>query len=410
MTKEYAIEWSKVNSCGVGVSGGKKKILLDNLPRGGKYLPKNRINWVESVGKKVYVLYEEKEYVVTIDNYDKKTAYLTINIEGYNKVDYKIHTGNFTQCKLNSLISNIYANPNSPNRELILKSVGEDEAKTLTPYSNKKIQIVCPDCGATQNIELCKLTERGFRCNRCSDKFPYPERLVRSVLNRLEIAYLGQLTYDNGKTRYDFFLPDFNVIIETHGIQHYEETRRNKRTRTLEEEQKNDRYKRKLAIENGIKDEDYHEIDCRISTLEWCRPNIEKVINLYAETILADEDWEQIALDSLTNTLVEICKQYEIRRCSSLILASEFNIDATTVQKYLKKGDSLGLCSYKGREEQHRRASIPIVGIHVETGQRIEFKSYNDATRKGFKHDSIRRNINGETKHYRNYVWEKMTK
>ncbi len=99
-----------------------------------------------------------------------------------------------------------------------------------------------------------------------------------------------------------------------------------------------------------------------------------------------------------------------MRRCSSLILASEFNIDATTVQKYLKKGDSLGLCSYKGREEQHRRASIPIVGIHVETGQRIEFKSYNDATRKGFKHDSIRRNINGETKHYRNYVWEKMTK
>ncbi len=312
-------------------SGGEKKILLDNLPRGGKYLPKNRINWVESVGKKVYVLYEEKEYVVTIDNYDKKTAYLTINIEGYNlpknrinwvesvgkkvyvlyeekeyvvtidnydkktayltiniegynKVDYKIHTGNFTQCKLNSLIGNIYANPNSPNRELILKSVGEDEAKTLTPYSNKKIQIVCPDCSATQNIELCKLTERGFRCNRCSDKFSYPERLVRSVLNRLEIAYLGQLTYDNGKTRYDFFLPDFNVIIETHGIQHYEETRRNKRTRTLEEEQKNDRYKRKLAIENGIKDEDYHEIDCRISTLEWCRPNIEKVINLYKKT------------------------------------------------------------------------------------------------------------------------------
>lgn len=407
--KNYSIDWSKIESSGTGVSGGEKKIVLDNLPRGGKYLSQNRINWTKSAGEKVHVLYEGEEYVVTIDGYDGDTGYLMVNIVGYNKVNYKIHSGNFVKCKLNKLINNIYANPNSPNRKLIIDSVGVDEAKTLTPYSNKKIQIICPECKAKQPIKLCKLTERGFRCNKCSDGFSYPERLVRSVLKRLEINYLGQLTYDNGKTRYDFFLPDFNAIIETHGIQHYEEVRRKGRaTRTLEEEQKNDKYKRKLAIENGIKDEDYHEIDCRISTLEWCRPNIEKVINLYTQTTLTEEDWRQISLDSLTNVLVEVCKQYEVRRCPSRVLASEFNIDETTVQKYLKTGDSLGLCSYGSREEQYKRVSIPIVGIHVKTGQRIEFKSYNEANRSGFKHCSIRNNISGKTKHYKNYVWEEM--
>lgn len=404
--KNYSIDWSKIESCGTGVTGGEKKIVLDNLPRGGKYLSQNKINWRKSIGEKVCVLYEGEEYIVTIDGYDGDTSYLTINIVGYNKVDYKIYSGNFVKCKLSGLVNSIYANPNSPNRKLIIDSVGIDEAKTLTPYSNKKIQIICPACKTKQPIQLCKLTERGFRCNKCSDGLSYPERLFRSVLKKLKIAYLGQLTYDNGKTRYDFFLPDFNAIIETHGTQHYEESGRG---RTLEEEQKNDEYKRKLAIENGIKNEDYHDIDCRVSTLEWCRPNIEKVINLYTQITLTEEDWRQISIDSLTNILVEVCKRYEVKRCSIPMLASEFNIDKTTVRNYLKTGSSLGLCSYKGKEEQYRRISTPIVGIHINTGQRIEFKSYNEASRNGFRHESVRDNINGKTRHYKNYVWEKMT-
>lgn len=404
--KNYSIDWSKIESSGTGVSGGEKKIMLDNLPRGGKYLPQNRINWIRSVGEKVYVLYEGKEYAITIDGYDGDTGYLMVNIVGYNKVNYKIHSGNFVKCKLNKLINNIYANPNSPNRKLIIDSVGVDEAKTLTPYSNKKIQIICPECKAKQPIQLCKLTERGFRCNKCSDGFTFPERLMRNVLLKLNIEFQCQLTWDSGKHFYDFYLPEFNAIIETHGVQHYEQSRRvGKKVKTLEEEQENDNYKRKLAMANGVKDEDYHEIDCRISTLEWCKPNIEKVMKFYTSTILTEEEWREIALESQTNLLFEVCKQYEATRCSSNELAKEFNISSSTIQKYLKTGHSLNLCNYGSKEEQYARMRTAIVGVHNVTKEAIEFISMSQAKCHGYRPDSIKQCIDGKRKDYKGYTW-----
>lgn len=406
--KKCDVDWSKIESSGTGVSGGEKKIMLDHLPRGGKYLPENRINWGRSVGEKVDVLYDGKEYIVTIDGYDGDTGYLMVNIVGYNKVNYKIHSGNFVKCKLNKLINNVYANPNSPNRKLIIDSVGVNEAKTLTPYSNKKIQVICPECKAKQSIQLCKLTERGFRCNKCSDGFTFPERLMRNVLLKLNIEFQCQLTWDGGKHFYDFYLPEFNAIIETHGIQHYEQSRRvGKRVKTLEEEQENDSCKRKLAMTNGVKDEDYHEIDCRISTLEWCKPNIEKVLKFYTSAILTEEEWREIALESQRNLLFEVCKRYEATRCSSNELAKEFNISSSTIQKYLKIGHTLNLCNYGGKEEQYARMRTAIIGVHNATKEVVEFISMSQAKCHGYRPDSIKQCIEGKRKDYKGYTWYK---
>lgn len=404
--KNCDVDWSKIESSGTGVSGGEKKIALGNLPRGGRHLSKNRINWTKSVGEKVYVLYEGEECVLTIDGYDSDTGYLVVNVEGYNKINYKIHTGNFVKCKLNGLVNNIYANPNSPNRKLIVDSIGADEAKTLTPYSNKKVRIICPECNTEQTIQLSKLTERGFRCNKCSDGFSFPERLMRNVLLKLNIEFQCHLTWDNGKHFYDFYLPEFNAIIETHGLQHYEQSRRTGgRVRPLEDEQANDKDKRRLAMERGIKDEDYHEIDCRISTLEWCRPNIEKVMKLYTSTILTEEEWKRIALESQTSLLFEVCKQYESRRCSSNELAKEFNISSSTIQKYLKTGHSLNLCNYGSKEEQYARMRTAIVGVHNVTKEAIEFISMSQAKCHGYRPDSIKQCIDGKRKDYKGYTW-----
>ena len=132
-----------------------------------------------------------------------------------------------------------------------------------------------------------------FHVTLCSDGISFSEKLMGSILTKLNIEFIKQMSYDNGEHRYDFYLPKYNAILETHGLQHYEHGFK-KFGKTLEEEQENDRYKRELAISNGVLNENYNEIDCRYSTLEYCRPNIEKALGDYIDmSILTDDDWKE---------------------------------------------------------------------------------------------------------------------
>lgn len=74
--------------------------------------------------------------------------------------------------------------------------------------------------------------------------------------------------------RYDFYLPDHNIIIETHGEQHYDDKFISYGGRTLKEEQENDKYKEQIARDNGVKH--YIVIGCRYSDNKWIKENILK--------------------------------------------------------------------------------------------------------------------------------------
>ena len=405
------INWEEIESIGKTKRGNDKKIYLDHLPKGGKFISQNRINWKESVGREIYVFYDNEEYILKIEDYDKKKGNVIVNVVGYNNIDFKINTANLPKCKLGSLINNVYADPNSPNRELIINSIGEEKAKTLQPYSNTKIEIVCPDCKSRQSIGVDKLTERGFRCKTCSDGLSYSERLTRNLLIYLNVEFITQKTFDEGKHYYDFYLPKYNAIIETHGIQHYEQTRRNgKRVRTLEEEQENDKLKREIALQHGIKDVNYHEVDCRVSTLEYCKNGLIKAIENYLNIELTDEQWEYIEIKSQSNILKQVVDDYNNGIEEVRILSDKYNLDRSTIQNYLNRGTKLGLCHYNGKIAQKKLVSIPIVATHVETEEVIEFESYAQANKMfGYKSDYIKKCIEGKRDSYKNYKWKLKT-
>ena len=66
-----------------------------------------------------------------------------------------------------------------------------------------------------------------------------------------------------------------NIIIEANGAQHYgKQILHSHSVRTFEEEVKNDKFKYELAIQNGIKQDNYVVVDCRESTKEWISYNI----------------------------------------------------------------------------------------------------------------------------------------
>ena len=100
---------------------------------------------------------------------------------------------------------------------------------------------------------------------------------------------------------YDFFLSDFNTIIETHGGQHYRDISRLGNL-SLEEQQEIDTYKKENALNNGITY--YIIIDARKSDFNFIRNNI---INSELSKIIDMDkiDWVKINQSIIENDIYD---------------------------------------------------------------------------------------------------------
>ena len=78
-----------------------KKVFLDELPRGGKCVNKNSINWKESIGYKVKFVYYNIEGEIEIVDYVSKGQKLTIKYKDKTK---PIKTNDFLRCKLGNIL------------------------------------------------------------------------------------------------------------------------------------------------------------------------------------------------------------------------------------------------------------------------------------------------------------------
>lgn len=231
----------------------------------------------------------------------------------------------------------------------------EDDSDILTPHSNKKVNAVCPDCGFEKSITPTRLSAQGFGCVYCSDGISTPEKLMGEVLTRLKVEYETQYNpHWIGKKKYDFYIPSLNIIIETHGIQHYKNRSPDKLIKT----QINDINKKEMAIKNGII---YVVIDCRWSTLKWLKSNIINSLDRYFKDI-DDIDWNQAWVNSQSSFIAKACKIWNERDDSVTVksIANDFHVHSCTVSRWLNRGKSIGLCDYNGKEENKRFVKKPI--------------------------------------------------
>ena len=243
----------------------------------------------------------------------------------------------------------------------ILYFVNIEDAYTHTHSSHDKVEMKCPKCGHIKAMIIKNLTSQGFSCDLCSDGHSFCEKLMASILTKLNIEFTKQMSFDNGKHKYDFYLPKYNVILETHGIQHYVGWLGDEKD--LLRQQENDKYKRELAIKNGIKNKNYHEVDCRHGTLEYCRPNVEQALSNYIDmSIHTDEDWKQADIQAQKSLKNEVCDYWKDSKKDNDELtpkqvAEVFRVDYTTVLNYLKWGNINGFCKY----ETEGRGAVKLV-------------------------------------------------
>ena len=288
--------------------------------------------------------------------------------------------------------------------------------------SNDKIKVICPNCKREKtSVVYAIYNNKSIQCS-CGDGTSYPEKFLISLLDQLKVKYKHDSYWIDGK-RYDFYLPDYNCIIECHGIQHYKQTnRKGNRARTLQEEQENDVYKKQLALDNNTNG--YIILDCRKSELEWVKNSIlQSELNDMLD--LSDIDWLECEEFALKNRVKEVCEYWHIHNeinnedLNINIIADKFNVSSHTIVRYLKRGAELDWCNYDSKEEKSKhiaQRSIPVEifkdGISLGT-----FNSMRELERLSesifgvkFRCDAIGRVCKGKVKTHKGFTFKHVDK
>ena len=245
------------------------------------------------------------------------------------------------------------------NPELAKLLADPNDGYKYTQSSNKRVNWKCPECdNIIKNKIISMINSNGLSCPKCSDKISYPEKFVFNILQQL---LNNDFTYQLSKTtfkwcnnyKYDFYFKINNekYVLETHGIQHYEESPRG---RNLEEEQENDKLKKELAITNGIKEDNYIVIDCRYSILEWIKEHIlkSKLNELFNLNNINWLECNKYACSSLVKKVCEIKKNNS--NITTTNIGNIFKLDRNTIREYLKQGTKIGWCKYNSKNESNK--------------------------------------------------------
>lgn len=247
--------------------------------------------------------------------------------------------------------------------EYIKYLLNKDDAYKVGRWSEKKVYVVCPDCGNIALKRVCDLISYPFNCRRCGDKSSYPNKYMYEFLLQLSKIYNFNIypehvfewstkiaCDDKSRRIYDFYIVHNNrpIIIEVHGGQHFDGSfDQYLGGRTLDEEHANDEYKKSLATSNGILESNYIVIDARKSDPKWIKNSI---LGSEIMTIFPFEErqisWDKCAEFACKNLVKVASGLWSDGIKSTSEIGKIVGRTATTTITYLKKAHELGWCDY----------------------------------------------------------------
>ena len=123
-----------------------------------------------------------------------------------------------------------------------------DYSKSIYITNRIPLEIICREHGSFFKNALAHVTAKSG-CPKCWES--KGERAVSVILDSLGIKYIREYKLDGYKYRYDFFLPEKNILIEFHGKQHYIPVKRFGGIEALKENKIRDKIKKSLAVKYG---------------------------------------------------------------------------------------------------------------------------------------------------------------
>lgn len=222
----------------------------------GKY--KGKYDWLNNIGKELYFEYDGLTGYLKILNYEKAIPQGKITIQYKNNI-MTTTTPNLLHLKIPSLFnmekqSNTYKYSvgqiiHKYNDTLeIIKQIRIEYNKSYC----RGYVIKCLDCGYEYNTREDKLST----CPICGKRSSYAERYTYSILKQAKIKFIPQKEFEWLHNKfYDIYLPDYNVLIEINGQQHYEPIKFNNHESANETYIRNihiDKLKSESASNNGL--------------------------------------------------------------------------------------------------------------------------------------------------------------
>lgn len=276
-----------------------------------------------------------------------------------------------------------------------------EDGYKYTQGSKKRVDWKCPSCESIkENRSPMIVKNEGLCCPTCSNSRSYGERLLTFLLLQIKKYYITEKTFKwSNRKRFDFYVPEFNLIIEVHGSQHYERGFDGVGGKSLEEEQANDQHKYKMAMENGIKE--YIVIDCRKSDFEFIKDSImsSKMSTFFELSII---DWEEIRDRLKRNKVENIIYEWNSGLNDSALIAKIHKMKHSDIKLILDNARVEGLCNYHKHKDLSNKDKIIIQvdnNLHiVQEGFREDFYDL------GYSHAGIRNSIKNFND-YKGYYW-----
>lgn len=238
--------------------------------------------------------------------------------------------------------------------------ISEEDAKSHTSQSNKKITVKCPDCGRKKKKRVDDIYEyKSIRC-ACGDGISYPEKFMHNILEQLKLKFETQyspkyLINNGSQKRSDFYIPSLNLVVETDGrLGHKGGKIHTKSKKTLEELIEIDKWKDE---QHRLYEIETIRIDCFKSDIEYIKNNIlnSKLNELFD---LSKIDWLKCEEFALKNIVKESCEYWNQKEEweTTKEIGVIFDLNKATIINYLKKGAKLGWCEYDPKEEMRKSA------------------------------------------------------
>lgn len=234
----------------------------------------------------------------------------------------------------------------------IWSSENNESPYNVWKSTNKKYIFNCLDCGEEKLISPNKFSANGIRCSLCGDGFSYPNKFLYSFIRQLNVEFETEKSFKwSCDKRYDTYIALLmsEIIIENHGMQHYQDA-----WHDYEDTNENDKLKRDLALANGIKH--YIELDCRKSELEWIKNSImnselPKLLGFKEEDI----DWVECNRYATESKVRYVCEMWESGKFVYMKdLIKHLGIGHNTLTRYLKRGADNDWCDYNPEKERKK--------------------------------------------------------
>jgi very-short-patch-repair endonuclease len=207
---------------------------------------------------KIKEICETNHYTLIEEHYVDAHNIAIMDKDGYK---YKTSIYNFSTTSKNITrfnFKNPYTISNLCNyiklNKLPIRLVDKQERKIH--IRTEKLEFYCIQCGEVfQSTWDEVIREQRYRCKKCTKSKSNLEYIVEQYIIDKKIKYTTQKTFNDCKKKrllpFDFYLDDYNTIIEVHGSQHYYVNKQF--NQPLEEGQSVDKFKKDYCLDNDIK-------------------------------------------------------------------------------------------------------------------------------------------------------------